>query len=114
MKVFFKPTCITCKRAISEIERMKVDFDKRDFFKEPLSEAELGKIIKLAKIKPKELLRKRDKMYKELNLEKSNHSDLQIIKFMVKYPGLISRPIIISNNKVSIGKITAKEIKSIK
>ena len=52
------------------MERMITDVEKRDFFKEPFSESELRKIIKMTGKKPAELLRKRDKMYKQLELEK--------------------------------------------
>ncbi|MGY5149027.1 MAG: arsenate reductase family protein [Candidatus Nitrosopumilus sp. bin_68KS] len=111
MKVFHKPTCITCKKAISEIQRMKIDIEKRDFFKDPLSEAELKKIIKMSGKTPSEFLRKRDKMFKELDLENSQKTDSQLIKVMVKYPGLIMRPIIISGNKAFVGKIDSKNLK---
>ena len=111
MKVFHKPTCITCKKAISELERMKSDIEKRDFFKEPFSESELKKIIKMTGKKPIDLIRKRDKMYKELDLENNKKTDSQIIKLMVKHPGLILRPIVISKNKAFVGKIDIKNIK---
>lgn len=111
MKIFHKSTCITCKKAISEVERMNADIEKRDFFKDPFSEAELKKIVKMTGKKPAELLRKRDKMYKELDLENKKKTDTQMIKLMVKYPGLILRPIIISKNKAYVGKIDAKNIK---
>ncbi|RMW35805.1 MAG: arsenate reductase [Nitrosopumilus sp.] len=111
MKVFHKPTCITCKKTISEIERMQADIEKRDFFKEPFSESELKKIIKMSGKKPLELLRKRDKMYKELDLENNKKTDAQIIKLMVKHPGLILRPIIISKNKAYVGKVDVSKIK---
>ncbi|WP_428326789.1 arsenate reductase family protein [Nitrosopumilus sp.] len=111
MKIFHKPACITCKKTISEIERMNVDIEKRDFFKDPFSETELKKIIKMTDKKPSELLRKRDKMYKELDLENNKKTDAQIIKLMVKYPGLILRPIIISKNKAYVGKVDAAKIK---
>lgn len=90
---------------------MKIDFEKRDFFKDMISESELKKILKLTGMKPKELLRKRDKMYKELDLEKSNKTDSQLIKLLVKHPGLIRRPIIISKNKALVGKIDKNQIK---
>ncbi|MHA7733669.1 arsenate reductase family protein [Nitrosopumilus sp. S6] len=111
MKVFHKPTCITCKKTISEIERMNADIEKRDFFKDPFSESELKKIIKMTGKKPSELLRKRDKMYKELDLENSKKTDAQIIKLMIKHPGLILRPIIISKNKAYVGKVDVSKIK---
>ena len=111
MKVYHKPTCITCKKAISEIKKKKKDIEKRDFFKEPFSETELKKIIKMTGKKPSELLRKRDKMFKELNLDNNKKTDSQIIKLMVKYPGLILRPIVITKNKAFVGKIDAKNLK---
>ena len=83
---------------------MKKDIERRDFFKDPFSEEELTKIIRLSGRKPREMLRKRDKKYKELDLENNKKTDIQIIKLMVKYPGLILRPIIITKNKAHIGK----------
>ena len=90
---------------------MNTDIETRDFFKDPFTESELKKIIKMTNKKPIELLRKRDKMYKELNLENNKKTDGQIIKLMIKHPGLILRPIIITKNKAIVGKIDIKNIK---
>jgi arsenate reductase len=57
------------------------------------------------------MIRKRDKMYKELDFENSKKTDSQIIKLMVKYPGLILRPITITENKGFVGKVDSKNIK---
>ena len=90
---------------------MKADIEKRDFFKDPFSETELKKIIKMTEKKPSELLRKRDKMYKEIDFDNNKKTDSQIIKLMVKYPGLILRPIVITKNKAFVGKIDEKNLK---
>jgi len=90
---------------------MKLDVEARDFFKDPFSESELKKIIKMTGKKPQEMLRKRDKMYKELDLENTKKTDIQLIKLMVKHPGLILRPIMITKNKALVGKIDAKDLK---
>ena len=94
------------------MERMNLDIDARDFFKDPLTESELKKIIKMTGKKPFELLRKRDKIYKEMNLEENKKTDSELIKLMVKHPGLILRPIIILKNKALVGKIDIKNIKN--
>ena len=86
---------------------MKKDIEKRDFFKDPLSESELKKIIKMTGKRPKEFLRKRDKNYKELEFETKDYPDDQIIKLMVIHPGLILRPIVIMDGKTSVGKSSA-------
>ena len=90
---------------------MSKDIGKRDFFKDPLSEIELKKIIKMTGKKPSELLRKRDKMYKELDLENDKKTDNQIIKLMIKHPGLLLRPIIVTKNKAFVGKVDMKSLK---
>ena len=94
------------------MERMNLDIEARDFFKDPLTESELQKIIKMTGKKPFELLRKRDKIYKEMDLEENKKTDLELIKLMVKHPGLILRPIIILKNKALVGKIDIKNIKN--
>jgi len=93
------------------MERMNADIEKRDFFKDPFSETELKKIIKMTGKTPLELLRKRDKMYKELDLENNKKTDTQLIKLMIKHPGLILRPIVIIKNKAFVGKIDAKSLR---
>lgn len=89
---------------------MNKDIEKRDFFKDPLSETELKKIIKMTGKKASELLRKRDKMYKELDLENDKKTDSQIIKLMVKHPGLLLRPIIVTKNKAFVGNVDVKNL----
>ena len=93
------------------MDRMKIDIQKRDFFKEPFSETELKKIIKLSGLPPLQFLRKRDKMYKELNLEETKYTDTKIISLMIKYPGLIKRPIVIKQNNIYVGKVEVKNLK---
>jgi arsenate reductase (glutaredoxin) len=84
---------------------MKVDFETRDIFKDPLSEAEIKQILFLSKMTPREMLRKKDKMYKQLQLENKKHTDAKLIKYMVEHPGLIKRPIIFTKSDVHVGKI---------
>jgi len=55
---------------------MKMDIEKRDYFKEPFSESELKKIIKMTGKKPFEMLRKRDKINGKIswiNFTSNNH-----------------------------------------
>lgn len=109
--VYHKTSCITCKKAIAEMDRMKIDIEKRDFFKDPFTEEELKKIIKLSGLKARELLRKKDKMYKELDLENTKFTDKKIVQLMVRYPGLIKRPIIFKDKKIHLGKLEIQDLK---
>ena len=104
MKVYHKHSCITCKRVIVGIKQSGECIETRDIFKYPLSEPEIAEIVKMSGKRPSDLLRKRDKMYKELGLDSVENTDSQIIKIMAQYPGLVIRPIIIADGRAYVGK----------
>ena len=102
VKVYYNPRCITCRRSIDRLKVNKVEFELHDFFKESLSKEEIKSLLKMGGLSARHLLRKKDKMYKELKLEQKNYTDDELIAFMAKYPSLILRPIIVKGNKAVI------------
>lgn len=95
------------------MERLKLDIEKRDIYDDPLTESEIRKILQMAKITPRQLLRKKDKMYKELHLD-GEHTDAELINYMAQYPGLITRPIIFEKNKALVGKEALASLKTLR
>ena len=61
-----------------------VDFAKINYYLEPLSEKKLRELVKKMGIKPRELLRTSEQVYRDLCLGKRDFSDDQIILLMVK------------------------------
>ncbi len=105
MDVYYKGSCVTCKRVLAGLDG--ADVNGRDLFKDPLSEAELGRIIGMSGMRPRELLRKRDRMYRELDMGNREYTDSQLIRLMARNPGLIARPIVVENGSVRVGKAAA-------
>jgi arsenate reductase len=102
VKVYYNPRCVTCRRAIDKLEENKVEYELRDFFKNKLGKDELRTLLKMAGLTPRDVLRKKDKMYKELKIGEKEYSDEQLLAFMEKYHGLILRPILVRNKSVVI------------
>ena len=71
-----------------------MDFEKVNYYIEPLSEKKLRELLKKMGIKPRELLRTGEAVYRELELGKKEFSDDQIVSLMVEHPDLIQRPIV--------------------
>jgi arsenate reductase len=59
-------------------------------------------------MKASELLRKREKAYKELDFKNKNYTQAQIIEFMVNDPSLIERPIIEKGDKAVVARPTER------
>ena len=81
-----------------------VDFEKVNYYLEPLSEKKLRELIKKMGIKPRELLRTSESVYRELELGKKDFSDDEIIALMVKHPDLMQRPIVERGDRAVLGR----------
>ena len=57
-------------------------------------------------IKPRELLRTSEPIYRELGLGKKDFSDAEIIALMAKHPDLIQRPIVERGDRAVLGRPT--------
>jgi len=58
------------------------------------------------KLKPRDLLRKSESIYKELGLSEDKFSDDQLIALMAEHPDLIQRPIIERGDRAVLGRPT--------
>ncbi len=81
-----------------------VDFDKVNYYTEPLTKAKLTELIRKMGIPPRELLRTSEPVYRELSLSKDEFTDDQIVALMVKHPDLIQRPIVERGNRAILGR----------
>jgi arsenate reductase (glutaredoxin) len=80
------------------------DFDKVNYYLEPLTKAKLTELIRKMGITPRELLRTSEPIYRELGLGQGEFTDDQIISLMVKHPDLIQRPIVEKGKRAVLGR----------
>jgi arsenate reductase (glutaredoxin) len=81
-------------------------FEKVNYYQAPLTETKLAELIRKMKIKPRDLLRTSEPVYKELGLRTAELTDGQIISLMIKHPDLIQRPIVERGNRAVLGRPT--------
>ena len=104
--VYEKPTCTKCREMDRFLRESSVDFSKINYYLEPLGEKKLRELIKKMGIKPRELLRTSEPIYRELGLGKKDFSDDEIVSLMVKHPDLIQRPIVERGDRAVLGRPT--------
>ena len=83
-----------------------VAFEKVNYYLAPLGGKKLRELIKKLGIKPRDLLRTSEPVYRELGLGKSDFSDDEIVSLMVKHPDLIQRPIVERGKRAVLGRPT--------
>jgi arsenate reductase (glutaredoxin) len=69
-----------------------------------LSKKKLTELVRKLKLKPRELLRKSEPVYKELGLANGEFSDNELIELMVEHPDLLQRPIVERGDRAVLGR----------
>jgi arsenate reductase len=83
-----------------------IAFEKVNYYLAPLGEKKLRELIKKLGIKPHELLRSGEPIYRQLGLGKKEFKDDEIVSLMVKHPDLIQRPIVERGDRAVLGRPT--------
>jgi arsenate reductase len=95
--------CGKSREAKAILEDANVEFEVFDYLKNVFSKEELLKVMTQLNIKDvKDMLRKKETEYKELDIE--NKSQNEILDLVVQNPKLVERPIIIKDNKAVIAR----------
>lgn len=103
IKIYHNNRCSKSRCGLEILEKSGKNFQVIKYLENVPSAKELKDIIELLKIKPIQLVRKNEAIWKE-NFKNKELSDSEIISAMVKYPKLIERPIVINGKKALIGR----------
>ena len=103
--IWHNPRCSKSREAMSILEQNNERVKVIKYLDTNPNESEIKAILKMLGVTPKELMRTKEDIYKELKLKEENNEDV-LIAAMVKHPKLIERPIIIKGDKAIIGRPT--------
>ena len=101
--IYHNPRCRKSREALKYLQDKGYDFEIKDYIKNLLSLEELVELIESLNIKPIELVRKNEAIWKE-NFKNKDLDDNQIINALSKYPKLIERPIVTKGKSSIIAK----------
>ena len=103
IKIWHNPRCSKSRASFALLEEKNIDAKVIKYLDTPPTEDELKALLVMLGMQPIELMRTKEKIYKELNL-KSEDDNATLIKAMVENPKLIERPIVIKGDKAVIGR----------
>ena len=83
-----------------------VSFEKVNYYIQPLTRKKLTELLRKMNLKPCDLLRKSEPVYKELGLAEDKFSDSELIGLMIEHPHLLQRPIVERGDRAVLGRPT--------
>ena len=104
IKIYHNPRCSKSRQTLQLLEDKGVQPEIIEYLKAAPSKTELESVLALLGLNPRELMRKGESIYKELNLGDASLSHEQLLSAMLENPILIERPIVLANGKAAIGR----------
>jgi len=101
IKFLQKPSCTTCRKAKTFLEKRKVELDLRDLGKERLSVEELDALI--GKRDHRMFLNTRNELYRTRKMGLNPPSREETLKLMAAEPNLIRRPVVLRGAEIVLG-----------
>lgn len=102
--IYHNPRCSKSRQTLALLQDKGVEPKVVEYLKTPPDAAALKKILTLLGLKPRELMRKNEAVYKDRGLDNTGLSDNDLIAAMINDPILIERPIVIAGGRAVIGR----------
>lgn len=103
-RIYHNPRCSKSRETLALLENKQQEIEIIEYLKTPPSEKELIDILQQLNMRPRQLIRTKETLYKELQLDNDELTDQQLIQAMCANPKLIERPIVIKNHQAIIGR----------
>lgn len=101
--LFTSPSCTSCRKARAWLQEHDIPYQERNIFSKPLTEDEIKEILQMTENGTEEIISKRSKAYKKLNVDLNELPLKQLFALIEKNPGILRRPIILDEKRLQVG-----------
>ncbi|HEX4503713.1 MAG TPA: arsenate reductase (glutaredoxin) [Scandinavium sp.] len=103
--IYHNPRCSKSRETLALLKDNGVEPEVVVYLDTPPDAATIKNLLKmLGMSSARELMRQKEDLYKELNLDDSTLSESALIDAMMAHPKLIERPIVVKNGQARIGR----------
>lgn len=96
VKIYHNPACGTSRNTLALIRNTGIEPTVIEYLITPPSHDELVKLIQDAKLTVREAIRQNVDPYRDLDLDRKDLSDEQLLGLMLDHPILINRPFVVT------------------
>lgn len=102
--IYHNPKCTKSRQTLALLEARGIVPKIVDYLETPPTKAEIERILKLLKVEPRALMRRKEPEYKQAKLDNPKLTRAALIQALHDHPRLIERPIVLANGKAAIGR----------
>jgi arsenate reductase len=106
--IYHNPRCSKSRAALELLRQQGLEPHIVEYLKEPPSVNELASLLDLLDMEPRDLMRKKEEVYRQEDLAAADMTRQDLIQALHDHPRLIERPIVVANGKAALGRPPAK------
>lgn len=102
--IYHNPRCSKSRQTLELLRDRGIEPRILEYLKTPPDAATLERLLDLLGLEPRDLMRKKEKEFRENGLADPELSRDALIAAMVAHPKLIERPIVVTDDKAALGR----------
>lgn len=103
VKVYTSSSNVSCRKAISWLEKYEIPYIEKNLSSEQLTTEEFNEILSMTYEGTDEILSKKSNVFKKLTIDFESISLNQFYNIVLEYPGLLRLPILMDDIRLQIG-----------
>lgn len=103
IQIYTTPSCASCRKAKKWFDQYKIPYSEKNIFSIKLSKDDIFRMLANSENGFEDIISTRSKIFKEKKLEPDNMSVQELVEFIIEYPSVLKRPIIINENELQVG-----------
>lgn len=103
IQIYTTPSCASCRKAKKWFDRYNIPYSEKNIFCIKLSEEDIFRMLANSENGFDDIISTRSKIFKEKKLDPENMSVKALVEFIINYPSVLKRPIIINESDLQVG-----------
>jgi len=102
--IYHNPRCSKSRQTLALLQDRGIAPEIIEYLNTPPDAATLKRILKQLDLAPRDLMRRKEAVYRELELDDAGLGDDELVAAMVDNPVLIERPIVLAGGRAALGR----------
>lgn len=104
VSIYHNPRCSKSRETLALLREQGIEPEVVEYLKDPPSRETLEQLLDMLGLEPLEIMRTKEKEFRELGLEKGEADRDTLIQAMLDHPRLMERPIVVHGRKAALGR----------
>lgn len=103
IQIYTTPSCASCRKAKKWFDQYNIPYSEKNIFSIKLSKEDIFRMLANSENGFEDIISTRSKIFREKKLEPEMMSVQELVSFIIEYPSVLKRPIIINENELQVG-----------